>query len=86
MKQNNVFILLIFISKFLFNNSEITEKEIETICEIGKYNSYKRIKDYSTLQEYYKHKFKDKSSNDQFIMSFLMNGNLTKNLDKYIKK
>ena len=86
MKQNYVFILLIFISKFLFNNSEITEKEIETICEIGKYNSYKRIKDYSTLQEYYKHKFKDKSSNDQFIMSFLMNGNLTKNLDKYIKK
>ena len=29
MKQNYVFILLIFISKFLFNNSEITEKEIE---------------------------------------------------------
>ena len=87
MKENKIlFILFIFISKIQNVKNDINYKEIERICKLGKFDSYKRKENYTTLDEYYNDQISDESTTNEYIISFLLNGSFTKKLSKFSNK
>ena len=82
-EYKNVFILLIIISKILYIKNDINYKEIERICKSGKFDSYKRKENYTTLDEYYYDQVSTELSSNEYIISFLINGSFTKKISKF---
>ena len=76
------FILLIF---FPIIKNDITEKEINRICEIGDFSSYSRKTDYSTLKQFFDDQIKSNSTSKEYFISFLTTGSYTKKIVKLIK-